>query len=73
MYHKHVPFKTRSGLQIGIAWQPPLANTMDRDMQTVQAALLHHGPRVRRRRRVLDLLCWVGAIGLLCLAKYLSR
>jgi hypothetical protein len=47
---KHLPFTTKSGLQIGCHYTPPLRNYMSADAELLQMALLDIEPEFSQRR-----------------------
>ena len=55
---KHLPYTTKSGLQIGCMYTPPPRNYMSADAERIQMALLGIEPEMSERR----VLGWVAYI-----------
>lgn len=55
---KHLPYTTKSGLQIGCMYNPPQRNYMSADAERIQMALLGIEPEFSERR----VLGWVAYI-----------
>lgn len=62
---KHLPYTTKSGLQIGCMYTPPPSNYMSADAELLQLALLDIEPEFSQRR----IAGWV-AYALFLLALY---
>jgi hypothetical protein len=48
--NKHLPYTTKSGLQIGCNYNPPQRNYMSADAELLQMALLDIEPEFSQRR-----------------------
>ena len=58
-----VPYKTKSGLQIGVYYQPQQKCEMSYDMERLQKALLYQGPqRLRTFSIIILLMMLIGVI-----------
>lgn len=61
-------YTTKTGVKIGLAYEPPRKMTFSADMERLQSALLETKRSIlphMTAERALDLLCWVLAVVML--------
>lgn len=61
-------YTTKTGIKIGLAYEPPRKMTLSADMERLQSALLETKRSIlpnMTAERAVDLLCWVLAVVML--------
>lgn len=61
-------YTTKTGVKIGLAYEPPRNMTLSADMERLQSALLETKRNILPRmtvKRVVDIMCWVLSVVML--------
>lgn len=61
-------YTTKTGVKIGLAYEPPRSVPMSRDMERLQAALLEGKRKILPNmsvERAIDIACWLLAVTML--------